>query len=715
MARQRKVYARRRLLRGLEKIQAFVDRLVDQATQAGAKAAPYNPFYHLGTLTIFLLISLIVTGIYLTIFYRPGSDRAYLSVLGMDNTWLGSLMRTVHRYASDAIIIVAFLHAWKMLISDRFWGGRWLAWVSGWLMMVVIWIMGLMGFWLVWDQTAQWLTEYFLGLAQGPFAYSILAGGDLAASTYALFVIILFLHIFIPPAILGFVLIHVLRLSRSRYWSPRWLMIASVIALTLLAILRPAPLDLPANMDSLITEINLDWLYLGFLPLVEWVGGPLFWGGSILLLLAVMALPWLWPGQHEGPSIVIDAKCTGCSACARECPYDAIEMVQRDDDTEFESLAVVSPGKCTGCGICIGACHDDAIELDRLYSAVVRQDLQRTSAQGRAAGQPPITVYMCDRHDVLGTVPPVDKSQPIGGSIPLMQAKLPPRVNVGVWRDSEGEAHPVITAVTPCTGMLHPNWVAQVIESGSAGAIVVSCPIDDCSHREGPHWIADRLKRRRTFRKGNTHFLELAPGSQKEVTALWEQMVRDEEEARLAATAVGSAAGKQAPPPPPQKLRYLAAGFAALLLIFLATAFITQTAVNQLPEQGQLRIVINHAGELVNSLDNLDPEVAAKLPENVDPSLVLGGERFPVRLRVTVDGELTLEDSFEPGGLRREGIIFGNEEIWLPPGAHNVAIQMMDDGATWRPVFTGEVIVPDGGVSSLIYDEIQGMFVEKSD
>ncbi|HID51256.1 MAG TPA: hypothetical protein EYP41_04355, partial [Anaerolineae bacterium] len=129
MARQRKVYARRRLLRGLEKVQAFVDRLVDRATRAGAKAAPYNPFYHLGTLTIFLLIILVVTGVYLTVFYRPGSDRAYLSVLEMDNTWLGSLMRTVHRYASDAIIIVAFLHAWKMLVSDRFWGGRWLAWV----------------------------------------------------------------------------------------------------------------------------------------------------------------------------------------------------------------------------------------------------------------------------------------------------------------------------------------------------------------------------------------------------------------------------------------------------------------------------------------------------------------------------------------------------------------------------------------------------------
>ncbi|MCP4360397.1 MAG: 4Fe-4S dicluster domain-containing protein [Chloroflexi bacterium] len=728
MAKQRSIYARRRTLRALEKGWVALERTVNRLTTIGPKMTPYNPLYHLGTLTIFLLIILTLTGVFLTVFYRPGSDRAYLSVMGLSENWLGLLVRTIHRYASDAIIIVAFLHALKMLISDRFWGNRWFAWVSGWVMLALIWIMGLMGYWLVWDQSAQWLTEYFIAFAGGPFAHSILGSTDLAASSYALFVIVLFLHVFIPPVILIGVLIHVLRLARSRYWSPRWLMISTVMVLIMLALWWPAPLSGPADLSKLVGTIELDWLYMGFLPLVDTIGAPIFWGLSLLALLLAFVLPWLAKGQHDGPSIVIESNCTGCSACARECPYDAIEMVQRDDESPFESLAVVNPGKCTGCGICVGACHDDAIELDRLVSAVVRQDLQRTSAQASAAGQPPVTVYVCNRHAALGTLPPLEKPEPInsvgmsvGGSIPLLQAKLPPRVNVGQWRDDDDECRSVITAVIPCTGMLHPNWAAELIEAGSAGAIVVSCPVDDCSHREGPHWIADRLKRRRTFRAGHTHFLELPPGSKKEVRSVWAQMVGDLEQAaqvRQSATVVGSAGKKASEAAKPSwwgHLRYLGVGLVILLAVFLASMLVNQTATNPLPEQGQVRIVLNHGGQLLSTAANLDPEVAAKLPDNIDPSMVLGGERYPIGLRVAVDDEVMLERTYRPRGLRREGAIYEQEALWLEPGNYAVEIWLMDDDVEWRSVFAEMVDISDGNVNTLIFDNIEDQFVPQEE
>lgn len=724
MAKQRTIYARRRILRTLEKGWTTWERIVNRLTKIGPKIAPYNPFYHLGTLTIFLLIVLTATGVFLTIFYRPGSDRAYQSVMGISGSWFGLLIRTLHRYASDAIIIVAFLHALKMFVSDRFWGNRWFAWVSGWFMLVLIWIMGLMGYWLVWDQSAQWLTEYFVAFTGGPFAHSILGSTNLAASSYALFVIVLFLHVFIPPVILVGVLIHVLRLARSRYWSPRWLMVGTLIVLVVLALWRPASLAAPADLTQLVNEIELDWLYLGFLPLVGKMGAPLFWGISLLMLGLAFVLPWLAKGQHEGPSIVIDANCTGCSACARECPFDAIEMVQRDDDSEFESLAIVNAGKCTGCGICVGACHDDAIELDRLVSAVVRQDLQRTSAQASKAGDPPVTIYVCDRHAALGTLPPLEKPQQAGGlglnvdgSIPLMQAKAPPRVNVGLWRDDHDETRPVITAVIPCTGMLHPNWAAELIEAGSAGAIIVSCPIDDCSHREGPHWIADRLKRRRTFRAGNTHYLELPPGSPKELRSVWAHMVDDHEQANLqqSATVVGSTGKKAMAATQPkwwEHLRYLGVGLGILLVVFLISILFTQPTNNQLPAEGQVRIVLNHGGKLRSTAENLDPEIAAKIPENIDPAMVLGGERFPVGLRVAVDDEVLLEKIYEPRGLRHEGAVYEQEALWLAPGGYAVAIWLMDDDVVWRPVFTQTVTVVDGEVHTLIFNELEGKFGE---
>jgi ferredoxin len=715
MAKQRPIYARRRLLRLLERRWARLEALIDRFSAVSERIRPYNPFYHLGTLAIFLLIVLTVTGIYLTIFYRPGTERAYESVAGISQSWFGSLMRSVHRYASDGLIIVTLLHALKTFLSDRFWGSRWLAWVSGWVMLALFWTLGLMGYWLVWDQEAQWLTNYFINLFRGPFAYSFL-GANIASATFSLFVIILFLHVFLPILLVLGILIHVLRLQRAKYWSPRWLMLTAMITLVFVSLIWPAMSAGAADLDRLISRVRIDWLYMGFLPLTDTLGNPVFWGISLALLAVAFVLPWLWRGQHDGPAIVIESNCTGCAVCARECPYEAIEMIHRDDESPYSSLAIVSPNLCTGCGICVGACPDKAIELERLHSAVMRQDLRRTLERASAAGRATVAVFACERHATLGTLPPLTDAKPvesegIGGSIPILQAKLPPRVNVGFWADSQGKPQPVMTCVVPCMGTLHPNWAAEAIDAGGAGAIVIGCPSHDCGFREGPHWIADRLKRRRTFRKGNTHFLELAPGGRQDVVSLWALMIGDEAQAaqaRQAATVVGRRRVDK--PSLWAQARHLVAGGLILLLVFVASVFLELPANTTLPEPGQIRLVINHIGQIMAASGNLSEEILEKLPDNVDPSQVLGGERFPVRLRLVVDGDTVLEETYEPRGLRREGTIYGLESAWLPPGDYAVQVWIMDDGSEWRLVFDDQITVSAGVVNTLLFDEGEGVF-----
>jgi hypothetical protein len=146
-------------------------------------------------------------------------------------------------------------------------------------------------------------------------------------------------------------------------------------------------------------------------------------------------------------------------------------------------------------------------------------------------------------------------------------------------------------------------------------------------------------------------------------------------------------------------------------LVFGLSSLLDQPAGAALPQLAQIRLVINHSGKLMAASSNLAPEVLAKLPKNVDPAMVLGGERFPVQLQLSVDGQAVLERSYRPGGLRREGAIYGLETWWLAPGVHEVKISLMDDGATWQTVFAHPLDIVAGEAKILYYDAEQRVFV----
>jgi ferredoxin len=396
----KKTYTERRFMRKLERGWALLEGVVNRFTKSD-----FNPLYHLGTLTIFMLVVLIATGAYLTIIYRPGADVAYATVEKIDSNWFGSLMRSVHRYASDAMILLTILHLVKMLVSDKFWGQRWLAWTSGWIMLAVTWQVGTFGYWLVWDQRAQWMTEYMMQTLAGSSGLTYVAA-DIESRTFSNFVILLFLHVFLP--LIGFlgIYIHGLRLSRARWWSPRWVSTQALVGLVVLSLIKPTQSFAPADLSTLIESVPMDAYYLGFLPLIDQVGNVIFWGLAILIGGSLFLLPWLASGRDEGPALVTDAKCTGCVLCYAECPYDAIRMVQRNDDSGYQKLAVINAAQCTGCGICVGACPTDAIHLQSGYSSeqtfhAVRGALHREVKEGHAV----TVVFVSQRAQALGGIP----------------------------------------------------------------------------------------------------------------------------------------------------------------------------------------------------------------------------------------------------------------------------------------------------------------------
>jgi CDP-4-dehydro-6-deoxyglucose reductase, E3 len=83
---------------------------------------PLNPFYYLGAIAYFLLWLVVASGLYLYIFFRTGVNEAYSSVdyLTHGQWWLGGVLRSVHRYASDALVLAMALHLARHYAFDHF-------------------------------------------------------------------------------------------------------------------------------------------------------------------------------------------------------------------------------------------------------------------------------------------------------------------------------------------------------------------------------------------------------------------------------------------------------------------------------------------------------------------------------------------------------------------------------------------------------------------
>lgn len=82
----------------------------------------FNPLYHTGTITVFLLILIAVTGVYLTMFFQFGFVASYETVARVEASLIGRVMRAVHRYASDLALLAAVLHGYRTFFMDRFRG-----------------------------------------------------------------------------------------------------------------------------------------------------------------------------------------------------------------------------------------------------------------------------------------------------------------------------------------------------------------------------------------------------------------------------------------------------------------------------------------------------------------------------------------------------------------------------------------------------------------
>ncbi len=258
-----------------------------------------NPLYHLGATAFFLFWVVAVTGTYLYAFFDTAVAAAYPSVESITHRqWFaGGILRSVHRYASDAMVVVMLLHMLRWFAFDRLRGFRWFSWVSGVGLIWLVYIVGINGYMLPWDRYAQYVTvQAFEWMSALPlFGATIMRNFVYPSSmTDRFFSLLAFIHIGVSLILLLMMWVHVQRVPKAETQPPR------PIALSLLATLVALALLLPvltqggmADLTRAIDVIRLDWFFLPVLPLVERSSPQTAWwlvgGGTVLLLI----LPWL--------------------------------------------------------------------------------------------------------------------------------------------------------------------------------------------------------------------------------------------------------------------------------------------------------------------------------------------------------------------------------------------------------------------------------------
>ncbi len=435
-----------------------------------------NPLRHLGAIGFFAFWLLAASGTVLYIVLDTSVNGAWRSIHDLADAPLcsGVLLRGVHRYAADVMVIAMTLHLLREWLHRHERGVRRFAWLTGVPLLGFVFAIAIGGFWINWDQlgqysataTAEWVDA--LPVVSSAMARNFLAEGAVSNRLFSLFV---FVHIGLPLMLVFALWFHIQRLTRAAVWPPRVLAIGLFVMLAALALIAPIASHEPAALDRVPAALRLDWIVLFVHPLTEATSPALMWvlvaGGALLLF----ALPFL-PSRRDAPTpaaVVDPANCNGCQRCFVDCPYAAITMAPHPNQRIGRTLAVVDADLCVSCGICAGACPSSTpfrsaaqlvtgIDMPQSPLDALRQRL-RAALEATSAARP-IVVFGCDH----------------GADVSSVQT-----------------SH-VHTFSLLCAGQLPPSFVEYALRDGAAGVVVAACREGGCEFRFGERWTAERLR-----------------------------------------------------------------------------------------------------------------------------------------------------------------------------------------------------------------------------
>jgi quinol-cytochrome oxidoreductase complex cytochrome b subunit/coenzyme F420-reducing hydrogenase delta subunit len=436
----------------------------------------WNPIYQLGALAMFCYWIVAVSGVYLFIFFNTSILGAWDSVESIthEQWYLGGVMRSLHRYASDAMVVLVTLHLLREFALGRFNGVRWFSWFSGVPLLWLLFAAGIGGYWLVWDRHAQ-----YIAVTTSEWIDWLPSMGDALARNFLsdkvlsdrFFSFLVFLHVAIPLFLLLGIFIHIKRMKLARINPSRGLLIGTLIGFLVLSFVKPAVSMGRADLSTTVSVVDLDWFYLNLYPLLDSIGYGPVWGFLAALTALLAALPWLLPEKQTAeiePAVVDPDNCNGCSWCFQDCPYEAITMIPHTYKPRLRQ-ALVDPDLCTACGICEGSCPSATPfrHVDELVSGIevpgYRLDALRLETEAELArleGANNLMLFGCDH-----------------------------ALDVDALR-----ADGIGVVSLPCTGALPPSFADFIArKDGIAGVMISGCHTSDCFFRKGSEWTEQRF------------------------------------------------------------------------------------------------------------------------------------------------------------------------------------------------------------------------------
>jgi ubiquinol-cytochrome c reductase cytochrome b subunit len=271
--------------------------------------------YVTGSMLVFAFVTQVTTGIFLWMYYSPGSQNAWESVYYIEHVVQGGwLLRGVHHYMAQAMVVLLPLHLLQVVLAKAYVAPREINYWLGLVLMLIVLGLGLTGYLLPWDQKGYWATKVATELASlppgGEFIQKLVVGG----SEYGHLTLTRFfaLHAGVLPALLVIVLVlHVTMFRRhgitarssenrsDEYFWPRqvykdavacFLLLVAVISITYL---RGTELGPPAEPTESYGAARPEWYFLFLFELLKKFDSVFV--GAIVVPTLVMAFLFAMP------------------------------------------------------------------------------------------------------------------------------------------------------------------------------------------------------------------------------------------------------------------------------------------------------------------------------------------------------------------------------------------------------------------------------------